>query len=147
MFLTLKGLVILEIKYELTGRDRSRDDLVFFFLSTTSPRSIISEWIIFLIDWRFSLSSGFFPIWIEMLRKEWNYKMIDFIWLYSVTVSVAEKRVRTYLEHFNGINHTSTKMSARPKSASNSVTGQILAQKVQKRRCQESIKPLINKSP
>ena len=86
MFLTLKGLVILEIKYELTGRDRSRDDLVFFFLSTTSPRSIISEWIIFLIDWRFSLSSGFFPIWIEMLRKEWNYKMIDFIWLYSVMV-------------------------------------------------------------
>ena len=63
------SLVTLEIKFELTGRDRSRDDLVFFFLSTTSPRSIISEWIIFLIDWRFSLSSGFFPIWIEMLRK------------------------------------------------------------------------------
>ena len=38
-----ESLVTLEIKFELTGRDRSRDDLVFFFLSTTSPRSIISE--------------------------------------------------------------------------------------------------------
>ena len=62
--------VTLETEYELTGRDRSRDDRVFFFLSTTSPRSIISECIIFLIEWRLSLSSGFFPIWIKMLRYE-----------------------------------------------------------------------------
>ena len=98
----LESLVILEIKYELTGRDRSRDDLVFFFLSTTSPRSIISEWIIFLIDWRFSLSSGFFPIWIEILRKVLNNKKIhvgDGCWRPNVLVTIIKSPTKWGHQH------------------------------------------------
>ena len=55
--------------------------------------------------------------------------------------SICEKSVKTCLEYFNGINHTSTKMSACPKSAS------VSNLKEQKIRVQESIKALINLSP
>ena len=99
--------VTLETEYELTGRDRSRDDRVFFFLSTTSPRSIISECIIFLIEWRLSLSSGFFPIWIKMLRYEnmlrkrissANCTMFDCIpFLFDLKISV-RMRLRTFTD-------------------------------------------------